>query len=113
MKGMTFEEYGHIVLFIQEHHRFGFRPKSDSLPVTENGFKHHQNIKYIDSIYDTLASDVWCVKLRGPDFNFRFSTHDELPENFPYDELYDWVMAFLNGAWKPSVNVMAIISEKI
>lgn len=113
MEGMTMTEFTQIVEFVDSNHKFGFKPRSERILTTENGFKHHHNINYVGSSYDTISEKIWYVKLIGAGFNFRFAINDELPENFPYTKLYDWVMAFLTGEWKPSVNMLAIISEKI
>ena len=113
MQGMTLNQFSKIVEFIQEHHRFGRMPRSKRILTTDTGLRHHHDIRYIDSTYDTMGSEIWAVKLRGPGFNYRFATNEKMPDDFKYTNLNDWIMAFLNGQWKPSEDMKKIIAEKI
>lgn len=113
MKGMTMDQFGKVVEFIQEHHRFGRMPRSKRILTTDTGLRHHHDIRYIDSTYDTMGFEIWVVRLKGRGFDHRFATNEEIAADVQYSNLFDWVMAFLNGEWKPSEDIREMITEKI
>ena len=109
IKGMSISQFKEVVDFVQNHHSFAKwkseeeRKKEVELypKLTEYG----HNIKYIDCCYDSRTADVWMVKFRGF-VNLAFSTNSfvgipdkEKPKDFPFNSLFDWVMAFLKGEW--------------
>jgi len=110
---MTLKQFNTIVELIQKHHRFGIMPRLQKPLRTESGIRHHHEIRYIDGTYDTIGSEVWAVKLRGPGFNYRFATNEEVLDDFKYANLNDWVMAFLNGEWNPNQYMKSKITERI
>jgi hypothetical protein len=112
LKGLSLQQYCEIVEFVQQHHKFAkWLPDEEreaekaAFPkILEYGF----NIKYIDCTYDSRQKDIWSVKFRGFT-NICFSTNtfvsidkkeiDKIKKNFTYENLYDWIMAFLKGEW--------------
>jgi hypothetical protein len=100
MKALSMEQYVEIVEFVQKHHRFGWVEEKDR--VTE--YSYH--IKYVDSIYDSRDKAIWCVNLRGMGVNLRFSSNhfnaiNPAPKGWKYNNLYDLIMAYLKGEFKP------------
>lgn len=100
IKGMTVEQFRKIEMFINEHHKFALHK--------ENYTYKCKNIKYIDMSYDTRDGLIWQIKFRGFqkrafDTNF-FSNYPPFSEdtmfNYPYLDLYAWVMSFLKDEWK-------------
>ncbi len=99
MKGLTPQEFAAITEFVQKHHKFGYVREEDALPA----FPHGLNIKYIDSTYDTRDGVYWVVTLRQGSMGLRFSANhfvlDSRPADWPYDSLYEWIVAYLTGEW--------------
>lgn len=100
MKGLTPQQLIDITNFIQKHHEFGY-------VMQENRIKGNlgYGIKYIDPCYDSRIGDFWCITFRGFG-SISFSTNvfllsDKKPESFPFTNLYDWIMAYLNYEWEP------------
>ena len=99
MKGLTPVQLVEITEFIQKHHSFGYVRE-------ENQIKGNlgYSIKYIDATYDSRQGDYWAISFRGFG-KIVFTTNaygfGERPEGFTYDNLYDWIMAFLNYDWSP------------
>lgn len=107
MTGLTIQQYAEIIMFVQKHHAFGGVHQEDRIVKSENNLTTEQyNIKYIDSTYDSRTQTVWSVSFRGfVNLQFRtnhFMSHDKKPDDFKFIALYDWIMAFLKGEWKPS-----------
>ena len=101
MESMTLQQYFEIVDFVQKYHKFGYVGPN---AIVINGQKHCLLIKYIDSVYDSRTNDVWSVTLRGlsPKITFasnHFNGINLPPKGFKYNNLYDWVMAYLKGEW--------------
>ncbi len=99
MKGLTSLEYIEIVNFIQKYHAFG-NISIDRSEYPEMG-KYGYNIKYIDMCYDTRTSCIWSISFRGLSHNESFRTND--PKEVSYDTLFNWVMAYLKGEYKPTI----------
>ncbi len=99
MQGLAPLQLVEITEFIQKHHAFGY-VKEENQIKGNLGF----HIKYIDATYDSRQGDYWALSFRGFG-KITFTTNAFLfgskPEAFPYDSLYDWVMAFLNYEWSP------------
>lgn len=65
-------------------------------------------VEQTNSIYDTRDACIWLVSFRGMGHNVRFATNsiigafakEELLNAVPFDNLYDWVMAYLKREWK-------------
>lgn len=115
MKGMKSSEYVEIVNFVQKHHKFALYlndQERDEVKKLYPNLEHGFNIKYIDSCYDSRFVDVWSVSFRGMGRNVCFHTNINLP--LEYTTLFDWIMAYLKGEWKPTdVEFKAIlINEK-
>jgi hypothetical protein len=101
LKGMTPEQYLEIMQMVQKHHRFGMVQKEDR--ITEHSF----HIKYIDSVYDSRTGDIWSVSFRGLGRDISFSTNMFVmevrqPDDFPYNNLYDFIKAYLKGEFIPT-----------
>lgn len=104
IKGMSLELYAEIVSIVQNHHAFGVVPDE-----TTKKTRHH--IKYIDSVYDSRSQTIWSVSFRGLGVNVRFQTnhfmsHDKKPDDFKFTTLYDWILKYLSGEWKPSEKIL-------
>ena len=102
MKGMTIEQYKEMLDFIQKFHRFGYVKDKDRIKIKGEDFQLH--IKYVDSCYDSRFSEIWLVKFRGFGNDLCFATNhfagsNAAPDYFKFDNLFDWVMAFLKGEW--------------
>ena len=116
MKGMKSTEFVEMINFIQKHHKFALC--LSGADVTERQALYPEmgeygfNIKYIDSCYDSRFADIWSVSFRGMGRKVCFHTNINLP--LLYTTLFDWVMAYLKGEWKPTdVELKAIlINEK-
>lgn len=98
---MTPEQYLEILQIVQKHHRFGWVNSEDR--ITEHSF----HIKYIDSVYDSRTGDIWSITFRGLGPEISFSTNMfvmgiEIPSDFPYNNLYDFVKAYLKGEFTPT-----------
>lgn len=107
LKALSLQQYSEIVAFVQTHHAFGHVHRKNRILKSESGLNDCFHIKYIDNIYDTRTMNIWSVSFRGLGTNIRFSTnhfvmHDNKPDDFKYDNIFDWIMAFLKGEWKPS-----------
>lgn len=116
MKGMKSTEFVEMVNFIQKYHKFALclsdTDKIERLALYPNISEYSFNIKYIDSCYDSRFADVWSVSFRGLGRKVCFHTNTNLP--LLYTTLFEWVMAYLKGDWKPTdVEFKAIqINEK-
>ncbi len=101
MKGMTPEQYAQILQkCFKEHSFYGHStPKS-------KGFK------YIDATFDSRDGQIWLVKMRGGFMNdMIFSANhfvfDNLmkkprPNGMEWENLYDWIIDFLDDKWVPT-----------
>lgn len=106
LKGMTPQQLAEITSFVQKHHHFAKwlsdEERKEEFEQYPKVCEYGLNIKYVDSCYDTRTGDVWMVKFRGLSMPMSFQTNTligtEIKE-FPFDNLYDWVMAFLKGEW--------------
>jgi hypothetical protein len=81
---------------LKKNHSFGYWDESGSC----------KNIKYVDTIYDSRDKQHWLIKFRGV-AKMAFSTNHfslphMIPENWKFDNLFDWIMAYLNNKWIPS-----------
>lgn len=69
---------------------------------------YSKEIEQFNSIYDTRDKNIWLISFRGMGHHVRFATNSivsafskkELIDAVPYDNLYDWVMAYLKREWK-------------
>lgn len=66
-----------------------------------------KEIEQFNSIYDTRDACVWLISFRGMGHNVRFATNtigaltsEKVSDAVPFDNLYDWVMAYLKREWK-------------
>jgi hypothetical protein len=110
MKGMSIEQYVEVVKFVQKHHKFAKwisdEERKQEIELYPNLSEHGFNIKYIDSCYDSRGFDIWSVKFRGFGgirFHTNFLTALSPKKDFdkiPFDNLFDWVMAYLKGEWE-------------
>lgn len=98
MKGISPEQYVEILKFVQDHCRFGYIPKSKYINAP-------QMIKYVDCTYDSRFGDIWIITFRGSNVTLatnHFNSLNPLPKDWKYENLYDWVMAYLKGEWEAS-----------
>jgi hypothetical protein len=118
MRGMTPKEYCHVLEFIQKHHRFGYVKKEDRMQL--RGEDHFLFIKYVDAIttcYDSREADIWNIILRQGKEGIVFSTNhfnaiNPAPPHFKFDNLFDWVMAFLKGEWSNNNILKTMVKEQ-
>ena len=69
---------------------------------------YSKRVEQLDSVYDTRDACIWLISFRGMGNHVRFATNsiigafakEELLNSVPYDNLYDWVMAYLKREWK-------------
>lgn len=109
MKGMSIEQYAEIVKFVQKHHKFAKwisdEERKIEVELYPNLLEYGFNIKYIDSCYDSRGFDIWLIKFRGFrgicfQTNFLIALHPKKDfDKIPFDNLFDWVMAYLKGDW--------------
>lgn len=81
MGAMTLQEYGNILKYIKDNHRFG-----DVI-----GKKYHKHIKYVDSCFDMRTLTIFSVTLRGLGSEKTFSTANNTKEGLLYDEVMKWL----------------------
>lgn len=117
LEGISMQQFAKIVEFVQEHHHFGHVPLRERILKSDNNLKDCFHIKYIDNIYDTRTAEIWSIGFRGLGIDIRFSTnhfvlHDNKPDDFKYTNLFDWIMAFLKGEWKPSEQILREMKPK-
>jgi hypothetical protein len=91
MEGMTLQQYAEILSFVRDNHRFGSSNSKNELPV-----KYF--IKYVDNCFDMRTLKVWYVSFRSFGQKYAFATNSFVTKD--YENLYDWVMAFLKGEFK-------------
>lgn len=98
IKGLTTSQLDIIVQLVQKYHSFGWIPVEER--INKDNFQLH--IKYIDPCYDSRFGDWWAISFRGFS-TFRFATNliHHLPEDFPFDNLYEWIIKWLHNEWKP------------
>ena len=97
MKGMSPQQYGEVLQFIWKHCKFGYIPGERQYP---DGPKM---IKYVDTTWDSRFGDIWSITFRGD--GVRLATNHYVGDEVnkaPFDNLYDWCMAYLKGEWVPS-----------
>ncbi len=96
MRGLSREEYNTILDEIEKNHSFGACDESGEC----------KNIKYVDTVYDSRDKQHWVFKCRGVQkmiFNTNhFPLPHMIPKNWKFDNLFDWIMAYLKNEWKPS-----------
>lgn len=113
MKGIKPDQFVEILAFIQRYHKFALwlddKQKMELQNKHPNMTEHGFNIKYVDSIYDSRFGDIWQVSFRGMGINNYFHTNTDL--KLPYDNLFDWVMAFLKKEWAPTKEQEKSITE--
>ncbi len=69
---------------------------------------YSKEVEQFNSIYDTRDGVIWLISFRGMGRHVRFATNsvisafakEELLKAVPFDNLYDWVMAYLKREWK-------------
>ncbi len=109
---MSISQFKEVVEFVQNHHSFA-KWKSDEerkkeVELYPKLLEYGHNIKYVDCSYDSRTTDVWMVKFRGFD-EIAFSTNSfvgidkEMPKDFPFNSLFEWVMSFLKGEWNDEI----------
>ena len=114
LKALTIDQHTEVVKFIQKYHKFaGYvsdEKYAEILKTYPNMKRYGLNIKYIDSIYDTHDGSVWMIKFRGLGGNYEFSSNHFAGRTFPktwkYDNLFDLIMDFLKGDFKPKEEFM-------
>ena len=96
MRGVSPEQYVEILQFIMKNCKFGYNPNRKY----PNG---PQMIKYVDCTWDSRFDDIWSITFRGDGITLATNhyTGDDTSK-FPYDNLYDWCMAYLKGEWVPT-----------
>lgn len=105
MKGMTIEQYKKVLEFIGRHHNFAKYTATGDRIITTVGKKNFKmSIKYVESSFDMRDNEIWQVRLYGLGMKLRFSANhytaiNPPPEYFKFDNLYEWVMGFLDGSW--------------
>ncbi len=100
MKGLTPQQLLEITEFVQKHHKFAYVREEDRI----NGELGYC-IKYIDACYDSRQGDYWAVTFRGAG-KIIFTTNawgvfNEKPTDCKFNNLYEWIMAFLKYEWEP------------
>lgn len=101
-KPMTPQQYFEVLQFVQKHHRFGYVYDENRLSKDDSGMC----IKYVDNVYDTRDKGIWSIAFRGMGQHVRFATNSlvgcesSITDKVPYDNLFDWVMAYLKREWK-------------
>ena len=114
MKGIKIDKFVELTEFIQKYHRFALRLSDQQLAelhkIYPNMNDHGFNIKYIDSIYDSRDASFWHISFRGLGNNVCFHTNTDL--SVEYDSLYDWILAYLTGDWKPTKEELESIIVK-
>jgi hypothetical protein len=103
-KGVKPQQIITIYDFIQKYHRFALCLNDveviEMKKLYPNIGEHGFNIKYIDTVYDSRFSNIWSVSFRGLGCDVCFNTNTDL--KLPYENLFDWIMDYLKGDWKPS-----------
>ena len=108
MKGLTSDQFKEIVDFAQKHHSFAKWISNEELEEVRKEFPKMKefgfNIKYIESSYDSRDSTFWSVKFRSFGKSIIFSTNhfntlNPEPKGFSFNNLYDWIMAYLKCEW--------------
>lgn len=111
MTGLTPRQLLEITEFVQKHHKFGYIREEDQYKG-ELGYC----IKYIDACYDSRQGDYWALSFRGG-IDIRFTTNafglfSEKPKDFPYTNLFDWIMALLKYEWEPKGKAYKFMWDK-
>lgn len=109
LKGLTIDQHAEILNCIQKYHRFGGYISDEKYAELKKTYpnlpQYGFNIKYIDSIYDSRDGKIWMIKFRGLGGNFCFSANHfvgkQVPKTWKYNNLYDLIMDFLKGDFKP------------
>lgn len=111
MKGMNPLQFARVLSFVQGYHKFAFYPSDDVLRAIQFAYpkypKYGYNIKYVDSCYDSRDGCIWNVTFRRGRDGITLSTNHynalmPPPDDFPFNNLYDWCMAYLKGEWIPT-----------
>ncbi len=105
MKGINSTEFVDVLAFIQKYHKFALCQSDKEVSEMQTLYpklKEYsgKNIKYVDSCYDSRFRDIWCVSFRGMGNDICFHTNTDL--TLPYDNLFEWVMAYLKLEWVPT-----------
>lgn len=97
---ISIEKYAELVNYVQNNCPFYYHMKVDNA-INPRGL----GIKYISCTYDTRHKGVWEIKLVGFGLCIKFSTlvfidtGHNIPDDFPYKNLFDWVIGYLTGEW--------------
>lgn len=116
LKGMTPQQFVEILDFVQKHHSFAkWLPEPErekELKEFPNISEYGKNIKYTTCSYDSRFKDIWSVTFRGfGAWCFSCNSVMDQPE-FPYEDLYSWVMAYLKGEWDNEEILKELFIEK-
>jgi hypothetical protein len=118
MRGLSNEEFKTIVDFVQEYHRFAHyvsvEEHEEILKTYPNMDRIRFNIKYIDSCYDTRDMSIWSISFRRGGVSTRFTTNmynglNPPPKDFQYHTLFDLIMNYLKGNFKPTEEYYIIL----
>ena len=110
MKGMSLEQFAEVTRFVQKYHGFakancfkdGKVEEAISQGISKDLAEYGLNIKYVRCDYDTRFGDVWGITLDNVRFaTNHFNAFDKPPKQWKYDNIYDLVMAYLKGDFKP------------
>lgn len=101
MRGLTPDELSKVMTFVKEHHRFGYVPKESRLKSDQ-----YMWIKYVDVCWDTRTETFWAITFRtgstGACFTSNhFNAINPPPKDWPYKNLYDLCMAYLEYKFEP------------
>ena len=120
VRGMSSEQFHEILEFVQKYHNFAnlmSASREDAIKtkypnMDEYGF----NIKYVDSVYDTRTRSIQSVSFRGMGRNLKFAANSFMLEKmfkdtFPFDNLFDWIMAFLKGDWNDKEVIETVMKQ--
>ncbi len=101
MRGLTPEEFGQVMSFVQKHHKFGYVAPEDRIKPDRFMW-----IKYVDTCWDTRDQTFWVITFRqGSDgvcfSSNHFSALNSPPKGWKYDNLFDLCMAYLKYEFEP------------
>ncbi len=104
MKSLTLKQYVEVVQFVQKYHKFALWQEDEEIKEKQklypNIAEYGMNIKYIDNIYDSRGKDIWSIGFRGMGSHVKFTSNTTL--TLTYDNMFDWIMDYLTGDWKPN-----------
>lgn len=110
MLGLTVEQYQSIVSFVNKHFASGKYYKPEDRTKNREFFR----VVYIESSYDIRDSCIWNVRFVNGANYLMFATNIVTPLDnsiaLPFNNLYDWIMAYLTGQWEIPTNLMTVMN---